>query len=111
MIAKQLVDFPANRDQDARMKTAEERTLVARAMACGPGLRLLRKKNQGTLRSVAEQVRVHYSHLSRTECGRVGASVETLGNLARSYGFGSVKRLLACAEQMQKRTKQSKRAS
>ena len=92
------------------MKKAEEKMLVARAASCGPGLRALRiEKPRMSLRAVAAQVLVHYTHLSRIERGLGGASMETLRGLAGCYGFGSgAKAMIACAERMQTKKRAKK---
>jgi transcriptional regulator with XRE-family HTH domain len=84
------------------MSNSEERILVARAMACGPGLRVLREREKSSLRDVARQVCVHYSHLSRVERGLSGVSLYTLKSLAWYHGFGhDVVKLLVAAERLQ----------
>jgi transcriptional regulator with XRE-family HTH domain len=91
-------------------KTSEDLKTVARAMACGPGLRRLRAFNFESLRAVADMVRVHCSHLSRLERGLRGASVAMLWRLAGYYGFGSVKQMLRRAEQLQAKWEKRKKS-
>jgi transcriptional regulator with XRE-family HTH domain len=86
------------------MSNSEERILVARAMSCGPGLRALRERDRSSLRDVAAQVSVHYSHLSRIERGLGGASLCTLKSLAWFYFFGhDVVKMLGAARRLQGR--------
>ena len=86
-------------DQDRKA----ERILEARAVLCGQGLRAIREKRGLSLREAVCGTTLDHAHLSRVECGERGASVLTLGYIARIYRYKSTEALLDVAESLQRK--------